>query len=132
MKKLTYEQAKRRADEMADGLGKPVEHGIKELVISLWMLGIETSSSCEGHVEQRLPYPWVFIAPESRDRAMREIMASNLRNLDGGGKYHQNVWVFHPFGKGRHLRITPWDVKRPLSELQADALELAMYLRQNC
>jgi hypothetical protein len=58
-------------DELRDGLGKPVDAGIRETVAILQLLGLNTSASCEGHLDWGLPVPWVDVhVPETK--ALRE------------------------------------------------------------
>ncbi len=42
---------------LVDGLGVPVDEGIRDTVIALRLLGIETVSSCEGHLDYGFPCP---------------------------------------------------------------------------
>lgn len=118
-KKLNYQQAKKKAADLTDKLGCPIDKNIKSLVISLWMCGINTDGSCEGHKNWGLPYPWVSIVRSSNAKALNVVMRARTK---------KNVWVFHPYGQGKYLRITPWDIKRPLPELHADAKKMARYL----
>ena len=125
-KKLSYEEAKTRADKMTDILGCPIDKNIKPLVIALWMLGINTEASCEGHLNSGCPYPWIDIAQTSNQLAFFILMSSPGKK----GSDKTKSWVFHPMGGGKYFRITPWDVKRPLEELQRDAISLAHYYRR--
>ncbi|HEU5382246.1 MAG TPA: hypothetical protein VFV38_43080 [Ktedonobacteraceae bacterium] len=56
----TVEQFRR----VTDKLGKRIDDGIFETVVCLNMLGISTTSSCEGHLDWGTPYPWINIEPE--------------------------------------------------------------------
>lgn len=44
-----------------DGAGYPIDKGIKETVIALNLMAIETIASCEGHLDRDLLYPWIEI-----------------------------------------------------------------------
>src|SRR5580704_5515502 len=44
-----------------DATGMGIDRGISNTVIALNLLGVPTSSSCEGHIERGLPAPWVEI-----------------------------------------------------------------------
>lgn len=66
MDSLTREAKEQRWQEMAawvekitDGLGMPVDSGIKETVIVLNLLGFPTAMSCEGHADRGVSGPWV-------------------------------------------------------------------------
>ncbi len=54
-------QIRLEVDKTADALGKPIDNGIKETVVFLNALGITTTGSCEGHMKNGLPWPWVDI-----------------------------------------------------------------------
>ena len=53
-------------DKVADDNGKQIDEKIKPLVSTLWKLGYETTSSCEGHTDWGRGYPWIELA-ESQD-----------------------------------------------------------------
>ncbi len=66
-------------DEITDGLGKPVDEGIKQTVIALNAHEINTSQSCEGHFDANSNHhgyfvPWVDIKAtnEPRERYVNE------------------------------------------------------------
>ena len=49
-------------NHVTDGLGMPIDEGIKELVLVLNLLDIETRQSCEGHGKERArTFPWVAL-----------------------------------------------------------------------
>jgi hypothetical protein len=54
-----------KVEQTKDSLGLHIDEGMKETIALLWCLGFQTTSSCEGHIERGLPYPWVeFCTPE--------------------------------------------------------------------
>lgn len=44
-----------------DGTGFPIDTEIKDTVIALNLMGIETTASCGGHLDHGLSYPWIDI-----------------------------------------------------------------------
>ncbi len=52
-------------DHWGDGLNYPVDEGIKETVIVFNLMGIETTASCEGHLDRGLSYPWIDMQTHS-------------------------------------------------------------------
>ncbi len=58
---MTFEEGYKIAGQLADKLGRPIDEGIKRTVVGLWIHGIETSASCEGHITSSDPFPWVDI-----------------------------------------------------------------------
>jgi len=68
-KQKLWDKEAKWVEKIADGLGKPIEKGIKEAVIALNLLGFKTACSCEGHIERARPYPWVIIdVPRSKKK----------------------------------------------------------------
>ncbi len=55
---------------VGDGLGLGIDAGIMETVVALTANGIPTASSCEGHADRGLPYPWVAISHRQPNRAL--------------------------------------------------------------
>lgn len=62
-------------DHWIDGAGYPIDQEIKETVIALNLMGIETISSCGGHLDHGLPYPWIEIQtyPPQIRKMMQEL-----------------------------------------------------------
>jgi len=54
-------------DLIRDRLGKPIDPGIKEICIAFTVNDLPTTQSCEGHLDEGLPYPWVDIGPQYED-----------------------------------------------------------------
>lgn len=48
-------------DNVGDRLGLPVDEGIKESVVALNVFGINTSGSCEGHLDRGIAAPWIDV-----------------------------------------------------------------------
>lgn len=67
IKQSNWAKVAAQVDEIKDGLGKPIEPGIKEAVIALSALGINTTQSCEGHLDRGFAGPWVEISPEETE-----------------------------------------------------------------
>lgn len=54
-----WEDAKAFARGVTDAMGCPIDEGILETVVGLNLLGLPTCQSCEGHLDEGLPYPWI-------------------------------------------------------------------------
>lgn len=67
-KEQRWQKMAMRMDRMADGLGMPIDTGIKDTVIVLNLLGFPTSMSCEGHAYRGVHGPWVDIKPNHLDQ----------------------------------------------------------------
>ncbi len=55
----SWEEAEAFVRCITDGLGCSIDEGILEVVVALNLLGFPTCQSCEGHLDDGLPYPWV-------------------------------------------------------------------------
>jgi len=54
-----------KVKQTKDSLGRPIDPEMEETIALLWCLGFQTTSSCAGHIEHGLPYPWIeFCTPE--------------------------------------------------------------------
>ena len=54
-----YDSLLQVANVTGDGLGLGIDQGIKKVVAALWYRGLETTGSCEGHLDWGLPFPWI-------------------------------------------------------------------------
>jgi hypothetical protein len=63
------------AKTVTDGLGKPIDAGIKPAVIALRALGLNTTMSCEGHMDHGIAGPWVDIFAPGGVQVQDKIMA---------------------------------------------------------
>lgn len=55
----TWDEGIAFAQRLVDGMGCPIDEGILEVVVSFNLLGLRTCQSCEGHLDDGLPYPWI-------------------------------------------------------------------------
>ncbi len=58
-KQESWQKMLNRVERMADGLGKGVDPGIKEMVAVLNCMELTTDGSCEGHLHNRSKAPWI-------------------------------------------------------------------------
>lgn len=66
----TYNEVKQEVEQIRDGLGMPIDDGVKQVVIALRLWNFPTSASCEGHLDRGAPYPWVEIyAPDQEEKS---------------------------------------------------------------
>src|SRR3989344_8422787 len=70
-KEAKWEQVSKRIEKTTDRLELKIDPGIIETVVALNALEINTSQSCEGHMDA-LGGPWIDIAPVQTDD-LREI-----------------------------------------------------------
>lgn len=63
-------EVREQVARLTDALGRPIDDGILETVVSLNVLGIHTMASCAGHLDHGQAAPWVHIGdPEARPLA---------------------------------------------------------------
>ena len=115
----------KEVEEMKDKLGKRLDSKIKDLVIGLRMLGIETLQSCEGHLDWGNPYPWVMILSTNKNKVFQVVQWHNTKGRN------RIFWVILP--KGNHIIIMPaiQDEKFSLEELQESAVHFGKKLQEN-
>ncbi|MDO8505658.1 MAG: hypothetical protein Q7S48_03720 [bacterium] len=53
---------------IGDALGKGIDKGIRQAVVSLMVHGFHTDGSCEGHTDHGVPFPWVDVVSEFAQR----------------------------------------------------------------
>ena len=66
-KKQQWQNMEKEVASWGDALGLGIDPGIKNTVIVLNLLGFKTSSSCEGHMDRALAYPWVDFETENQE-----------------------------------------------------------------
>jgi hypothetical protein len=69
---MTYDESLAEVDKLVDGLGMHVDKAIRSVVTALRMHDLQTTSSCEGHLDRGLPYPWVGLGSEPQLPKSRE------------------------------------------------------------
>ncbi|MGM0482900.1 MAG: hypothetical protein ACQEP6_03525 [Patescibacteria group bacterium] len=74
-------------DEVVDERGLGIDGEVKETVVAFNMHGLETTGSCEGHLEEDEPgfhYPWIHIStPEPKE--LEETEGEERERLERNG-----------------------------------------------
>lgn len=76
MNKIRYKTIDEKSKTITDGLGLPIDRGVRELVVLLNYNNIGTTQSCWGHKNGGSIYPWVDIHQEHLGELL--IIISNL------------------------------------------------------
>ena len=63
-KDVNLNRVRQYVDKITDGLNLKIDDGIKETVVFLNALGINTTMSCEGHLKWAFGGPWIDIGPK--------------------------------------------------------------------
>jgi len=120
-------------DHWTDGLGRPIDKKIKEVVIALNMSGIKTEASCEGHLKHGFPYPWVDIEVNPTGS---EKMRQKLSEIDAQINQEEKMleakfpntpsreWIAMPEAKKlRGLYKKRYDIDKSIVQIKIKSLE---------
>jgi hypothetical protein len=88
---------------ITDALGMPVDKGIRDTVITFWLMGFQTEGSCEGHLERGCASPWVDIiaasppahrwkGQKSAEKAILARIGATKAQISSGHGFDQAVW----------------------------------------
>ena len=122
-----FDQSSKMVEKMVDALDHPVDEKIRKLLAALITFGVRTTASCEGHMDQGHPYPWIHVVPEDAI-VLSALLARQNRPTREDGAPNNNRWTIVP--EGNWLSLEPRDLSRPLAELQHDAEKFAARLRE--
>ena len=76
-----------KIEEITDGLGMPIDEGIRLPVAALRIHGFVTTGSCEGHPNRRTHGPYVILnAPDAAE------YESKMRSVSLGGNAYRRLW----------------------------------------
>lgn len=76
-----------------DLTGRPIDAGIMEMVIALNVLGVQTNSSCEGHLDGGHAAPWVDFHAVGTEAVRRQASEANraLREAEEQGAAPEQI-----------------------------------------
>jgi hypothetical protein len=89
-KQRRWDEIAARLERVVDGIGKPIDQGIKEGVLGLNALGINTTGSCEGHPDWGTYAPYIDIEGEGVEDLDRQLRALE----DKPENYSQGKQIF--------------------------------------
>ena len=98
---------------------------IKDLVAELQRLGIETFSSCEGHVDEGSKYPWIDIVSKHAEEILRIVAWYNTQVYRNETE-SEVLWTILPRAT---MKLQPEKNGFSLEELQQSAVEFAKKLQ---
>ncbi|GCE14804.1 hypothetical protein [Tengunoibacter tsumagoiensis] len=79
---------------VTDLTGKSIDPGILETVIALNLLGVETTSSCEGHLDHGTPAPWVDFHAVGTEEIRHQANIAN-KQLQDAEEQHASREILH-------------------------------------
>jgi hypothetical protein len=108
-KKAAWENKRAEIDQIGDRLGLGIDEGIKDTVVVVNLLGINTFMSCEGHLDHGVPNPNImFAAPDmpkwrfnreeevfKRVAAENSVTIDDLRHLERDGQFDEQIREAH-------------------------------------
>jgi hypothetical protein len=103
-----------------------IDPKVRSLVNELQRLGIETFSSCQGHLESGLKYPWIDIVPEDARKLLSLVTWYNIQVYKKKAK-SKVVWIILPRAT---MRLKPDENGFSLKELQESAMDFAKKLQE--
>ena len=122
-----------------------IEHGIRNLVRTLWGKGYQTACSCAGHRGGLEPLPWVAISAArlTPEQLPRLVMAISLFNASQGEKGQlpeaANTWVLSPQYLHRELvlylrpqSLNETESREEILRLRKLGEELARFIENEC
>jgi len=122
-------EVRKEVEEMSDKLGEPVDPKIKELVIGLRALGIETIHSCQGHSGEGhgLPYPWIDLQPKDANKLLKVVYWYNIRAYQKRNINKVIAWTILPRAT---IRLMPERKDIPLEKLQKSAVDFGKKIQK--
>lgn len=122
-----YELALKKVGTYCDGLGLPVDRGIRKTVALLNLLGHKTSASCEGHLDltHGILVPWVDVEFGKSDRARKELRLRKL--LRSFWQYRYRTHADRKFPDGRSLHMEELGIKKHRSIRIVSRLEWELF-----
>ncbi len=113
-KNRVWEETMKKIEKITDNLGYPIDKNIREAVIASKLLGVETSSSCEGHINNiGLRPPYIEIqSPDQpeRWRGVNEELSKIPDDLTGNKldkKKGEDKLIFSPLEPGNSAQPFP-------------------------
>ena len=104
-KQKHWDEITSKVEGIRDGLGEPVDQGIKETVVALKALGFFTAQSCEGHLDRGVAAPWVDIGFEEIEKDDINAESQSLLLLEAA-KMHNLLEEYYEGADTRHdIRI---------------------------
>jgi hypothetical protein len=119
-----WKKIERQIEKATDGLGLPLDAGIKNTVIAFNANGFITQQSCEGHLDRAQAAPWIHITAKKDTTSLIEKadeLFKKAHDLETNGKSQKAKVVFSRAHK------LMWDSRAPVIKV---ALALAPYLEQ--
>jgi len=108
-KQKAWKRAEARVIQFADKLGKGVDKGIRETVVGLNALGINTSSSCEGHLNWGTGAPYIDIEANNKGPAkLKKNVKRNQREIQKVLLLLDKFYNNHKAPFDRRLTIQAW------------------------
>ena len=102
-----------------------LEPKIKELVEALWLRGIETFQSCEGHRKYREHHPWIIFNISYLEMVQKLVYEYNKKDE------REIHWKADPYlSKSNCALLMPIEDNAPLEKQQQSAEDLAKEIKK--
>jgi len=81
-KEKAWEEMASRVELIADKLGKEIDPGIKEAIIAFNLLDINTTGSCEGHLDRGTFAPYIDVKAKGVDELEQEVQRLRAEGVE--------------------------------------------------
>jgi hypothetical protein len=145
-KSQVWKDLQQRFRRVVDRIGTPLDKGILDTVVALNVVGMNTTASCEGHMDHGVAYPWIDVSHVDADGLAQTIcqLLYKGKREDKETKQlqyqHRMVllqaeqeligllnafYQHHPFDYDRHLSI--WRFSNGMPRLQSHGAEYQQF-----
>jgi hypothetical protein len=104
VKEAQWNKMKAQVDDWCDGLGMPIDEGIKKSVIVFNLLGFKTDASCEGHLNWGCQHPWIDLSvkdiTELKWKELKALLQQFYAQKKSGDDHFQRTLVLIPIEDG--------------------------------
>lgn len=71
-----WDELAQRLGQATDSIGTPIDSGIMDVVVALNVVGVNTTASCEGHLDYDHAYPWVYVGAQGVESLEEQLRLS--------------------------------------------------------
>ena len=105
VKERRWQEVSAEVGRITDRLGLPIDEGIKETVVALNVLAINTTQSCEGHPDWGTGSPWIDLAAKDSDDLEQRMRDAFAAANSGDAQHFQPADVAKLYEEAHRLRL---------------------------
>lgn len=123
-KQQQWDNLTKEVDSWGDGLGCPLDQGIKDTVIVLNLLGFTTRQSCEGHLDHGDANPWVDFTLDQPEVVTLQNQVSEFVRVELREKFHSLKMKYPHLSLNERLQTQEGEYLKPSYEKYLSLLSL--------